>query len=173
MLFGAIATSGIDSWSKHTKSNNDKQQSLSSNYRNYLNFQPGRQDNRSELGWFCLTNYAKMVEEKGRRNEQEEKTQCSTTLFCSAEGGCLFQHLRNRRGPNKWIALYWLASISQASEMCTVLIDLRFFSQSSHNFARFVFRIVSSFPNTLSPLNLRSRMDAHNPATAKLQEKSI
>lgn len=173
MLFAAIATSGINSWSKRTKSNNDEQQSLLSNYRNYPNFRPGRQNNRSEPGWFCLTNYAKMEEEKGRRNEQEERTQCSAALFCSAEGGCSFQHLRNRRGPNKWLARYWLASVSQASELCTGLIDLWFFSQSSHNFARFMFRIFSFIPNTLSPLNLRSRMDAHNPATAKLQEKSI
>lgn len=136
-------------------------------------FPAGQAKQPIRVGWFCLTNYPKMEEEKGRRNEQEEKTQCSTTMFCSAEGGCSFQHLRNRRGPNKWIALYWLASISQASEGCTVLIDPRFFSQSSQNFARFMFRIFSSIPNMLSPLNLRSRMDAHNPATAKLQGKSI
>lgn len=107
-------------------------------------FPAGQAKQPIRAGWFCLTNYTKMEEEKGRRDEQEEKTQCSTTLFCSAEGGCSFQHLRNRRGPNKWIALYWLASISQASEICTVLIDLRFFSQSSHNFARFMFRIFST-----------------------------
>lgn len=136
-------------------------------------FPAGQAKQPIRAGWFCLTSYAKMEEEKGRRNEHEEKTQCSTTLFCSAEAGCSFQHLRNRRGPNKWIALYWLASISQASEVCKVLIDLWFFSQSSHNFARFMFRIFSSIPNTLSPLNLRSRMEAHNPATTKLQGKSI
>lgn len=81
MLFGAIATSGIDSGSKHTKSNNDKQQSLSSNYRNYLNFQPGRQNNRSERADFVRPITPRWKKRKGE--EMSKKKRLSVQLHCS------------------------------------------------------------------------------------------
>lgn len=83
-----------------------------------------------------------MGEEKGTRNEQEEKIWRSAALFFAAEGGCSFLNLSSRTRSNELTILHWLANFAQASEICTLLID--WFRHSSQN-------LCCSGPFPLSP----------------------
>lgn len=73
-----------------------------------------------------------MEEEKGRRNEQEEKLQqpCSVVLM---EAARLSTSPTGATLTSQRFLIDWPASPRLASEISTVPIDPRFFSQSSQN----------------------------------------